>query len=231
MAAQTSSSDNVGKSARISAVVAPSARLASTSFQRYARPFQGAAHNLRIPDMVVHGPDHFSATAVASMGGSGWRNRRTDPDRGYPVATRAQKTTKTLGIRCVSPRFRSDAGHFAGTHAPSWSRSHFRLARRRGLPSDKMKTMNFRLRNVARGVVAAFVLATAVPVASAQTPAAGRETSAASVASYALTDQMPVDPEVLVGALPNGLQVLRAAEPEAGAPGGIAPGRQGGLSA
>ena len=68
-----------------------------------------------------------------------------------------------------------------------------------------MKTMNFYLRNVARGVVA-FVLATAVPVALAQTPAAGRETSAASVASYALTDQMPVDPEVLVGALPNGLR-------------------------
>ena len=68
-----------------------------------------------------------------------------------------------------------------------------------------MKTMNFHLRNVARGVVA-FVLATAVPVASAQTPAAGRETSAASVASYALTGQMPVDPEVLVGALPNGLR-------------------------
>ena len=59
-----------------------------------------------------------------------------------------------------------------------------------------MNTMSFHLRNVARGVVA-FVLATAVPVASAQTPAAGRETSAASVASYALTGQMPVDPEVL----------------------------------
>ncbi len=41
---------------------------------------------------------------------------------------------------------------------------------------------------------------------SAQTPAPGRETSAASVASYALADQMPVDPEVLVGALPNGLR-------------------------
>ena len=66
--------------------------------------------------------------------------------------------------------------------------------------------MNFRLRKVARGSSFAFVLATVFPVASAQTPAAGRETSAASVASYALTDQMPVDPEVLVGALPNGLR-------------------------
>src|SRR5206468_347894 len=46
----------------------------------------------------------------------------------------------------------------------------------------------------------------AVPVASAQAPPSGHETSAASVASYALGDQMPVDPEVLVGALPNGLR-------------------------
>src|SRR4051794_5976273 len=41
--------------------------------------------------------------------------------------------------------------------------------------------------------------------AFAQAPA-GRETSAASVASYALTQQMPVDPEVVVGTLPNGLR-------------------------
>ncbi len=62
-----------------------------------------------------------------------------------------------------------------------------------------------RLRNAARGVFA-FLLATVIPVVSAQTPAPGRETSAASVAPYALADQMPVDPEVLVGALPNGLR-------------------------
>jgi zinc protease len=45
------------------------------------------------------------------------------------------------------------------------------------------------------------------PPASAQ-PAAlpGRETSAASVASYALSQQMPVDPEAVVGTLPNGLR-------------------------
>jgi zinc protease len=64
---------------------------------------------------------------------------------------------------------------------------------------------SFRLRNAAHGAFA-FLLATVIPVASAQTPASGRETSAASVASYALADQMPVDPEVLVGALPNGLR-------------------------
>jgi len=62
-----------------------------------------------------------------------------------------------------------------------------------------------RLRNAARAVFV-FLLATVIPVVSAQTPAPGRETSAASVASHALGDQMPVDPEVLVGGLPNGLR-------------------------
>ncbi len=61
------------------------------------------------------------------------------------------------------------------------------------------------LRHAARGVFA-FLLATVTFVVSAQTPGPGRETSAASVASLALGDQMPVDPEVLVGALPNGLR-------------------------
>src|SRR6186713_2697384 len=59
------------------------------------------------------------------------------------------------------------------------------------------------LRHAARAC--AFLLAVAAPVAS-QTQAPGRETTAASVAKYALTDSMPVDPEVLVGALPNGLR-------------------------
>src|SRR6188768_1125231 len=62
-----------------------------------------------------------------------------------------------------------------------------------------------RLRNAARAVFV-FLLATVIPVVSAQTPAPGRETSAASVASYALSQQMPIDPEVLVGGLPNGLR-------------------------
>ena len=53
--------------------------------------------------------------------------------------------------------------------------------------------------------VLAVVLATGLLV-SAQAPPAGRDTSAASVASYALSQQMPVDPEVALGTLPNGLR-------------------------
>ena len=50
------------------------------------------------------------------------------------------------------------------------------------------------------------ILAVAATFASAQAPPAGRETSAASVAGYALAQQMPVDPEAIVGTLPNGLR-------------------------
>ena len=57
---------------------------------------------------------------------------------------------------------------------------------------------------VRAGVLASVLVASAL--VSAQTPPAGRETSAASVASYALAQQMPVDPEVVVGTLPNGLR-------------------------
>src|SRR5881275_3008347 len=56
-------------------------------------------------------------------------------------------------------------------------------------------------------ILSSLVLAIAfvsAPVA-AQTPA-GRETTAASVASYALSQQMPVDPEAVTGTLPNGLR-------------------------
>lgn len=59
-----------------------------------------------------------------------------------------------------------------------------------------------------RGVAAmllAFALSVASGYAQVQSPT-GRDTSAASVASYALADEMPVDPEVLVGGLPNGLR-------------------------
>jgi len=66
-----------------------------------------------------------------------------------------------------------------------------------------MTSLHSRL--VVRGVLVA-TLALASPIASAQTQPAGRETSAASVASYGLSQQMPVDPEVLVGSLPNGLR-------------------------
>jgi len=61
------------------------------------------------------------------------------------------------------------------------------------------------LKNAARAVSYALI-ATIIPVAIAQTPPPGRETSAASVARYDLNADMPVDPEVLVGALPNGLR-------------------------
>jgi zinc protease len=37
-------------------------------------------------------------------------------------------------------------------------------------------------------------------------PAVGRDASAAAVASFALTQQMPVDPEVSLGTLPNGMK-------------------------
>ena len=51
----------------------------------------------------------------------------------------------------------------------------------------------------------ALALTIAVPAAYAQTPI-GRETSAESVAKYGLSQLMPVDPEVLVGGLENGLR-------------------------
>ncbi len=50
------------------------------------------------------------------------------------------------------------------------------------------------------------VLLAAGTVSFAQAPLPGRETSAASVASYGLSQQIPVDPEVVVGTLPNGLR-------------------------
>src|SRR5262245_24653278 len=50
------------------------------------------------------------------------------------------------------------------------------------------------------------LLAVAAVASAAQAPSALHDTSAASVASYTLAQQMPVDPEVLVGTLPNGLR-------------------------
>src|SRR3954467_13382984 len=57
-------------------------------------------------------------------------------------------------------------------------------------------------RRAATCTLLALLLASA---GSAQTPP-GHETSAASVSSYAVTQQMPVDPEVVVGTLANGLR-------------------------
>src|SRR5436190_218931 len=56
-----------------------------------------------------------------------------------------------------------------------------------------------------RSTILALVMA-AGAVAFAQAPAPGRETSAASVSSYSQAQLMPVDPEVTVGTLPNGLR-------------------------
>src|SRR3954465_8187660 len=66
-----------------------------------------------------------------------------------------------------------------------------------------------RLRLAVFSVLVSLLAASASPVASLQTaqaPAAGRETSAESVASYPAAQKMPVDPEVAVGTLPNGLR-------------------------
>src|SRR5512140_2703806 len=52
----------------------------------------------------------------------------------------------------------------------------------------------------------ACVLVAAGSVTYAQAPAPGHDTSAESVASYPLSQDMPVDPEVVVGTLPNGLR-------------------------
>jgi zinc protease len=65
--------------------------------------------------------------------------------------------------------------------------------------------MTFPRSRLARRSLLAGLFAVA-SVAFAQAPAPGRETSAASVASYTLAQQMPVDPEVVVGTLPNGLR-------------------------
>jgi zinc protease len=66
--------------------------------------------------------------------------------------------------------------------------------------------MTFPRLRVAACSLLSLVLVAAGAVASAQTPPPGRETSAASVASYPLAQKMPVDPEVVVGTLPNGLR-------------------------
>src|SRR5215471_9729380 len=57
--------------------------------------------------------------------------------------------------------------------------------------------------------ILSFVLVTGAGVLAAtpqQPTLAGRETSAESVASYALSENLPVDPEATVGTLPNGLK-------------------------
>src|SRR5688500_2882041 len=83
-----------------------------------------------------------------------------------------------------------------------------------GIGSWELIRMTF-LRLVRAGVLAATLATTALvslgaealsAKAAAQAPAGGRDASAEAVASYALTQQMPVDPEVALGTLPNGLK-------------------------
>src|ERR1700681_3909103 len=66
--------------------------------------------------------------------------------------------------------------------------------------------MSFLRLRVAMCGVFASVLATAGPVATAQTESDGREQAPAGVAAYGLSQQMPVDPAVVVGTLSNGLR-------------------------
>jgi zinc protease len=63
--------------------------------------------------------------------------------------------------------------------------------------------MRSRAQRIACGT-AVFLLKTCLAFAQQALP--GRDTSAASVASYALSQQMPVDPEVSLGTLPNGMK-------------------------
>lgn len=62
-----------------------------------------------------------------------------------------------------------------------------------------------RVRLALSGLVVTLLAAVSL-VASPQTQASGRETSAASVAAYTLAQPMPFDPEAVVGTLPNGLR-------------------------
>ncbi|HEY3883635.1 MAG TPA: pitrilysin family protein, partial [Vicinamibacterales bacterium] len=57
-------------------------------------------------------------------------------------------------------------------------------------------------------VFASLLAAVGLIASQAQAPAAvpGRETSVQSVAAYGLSQDMPIDPEVVVGTLPNGLR-------------------------
>jgi zinc protease len=63
----------------------------------------------------------------------------------------------------------------------------------------------FRPRRAASLLFISLLVAVIVRAPSAQVPS-GRETTAASVAPYPLSADMPIDPEVLIGALPNGLR-------------------------
>src|SRR5262245_2793252 len=61
------------------------------------------------------------------------------------------------------------------------------------------------LRRATARLLICLLVAAAVRLASAQS-ASGRETTAASVAGHPLSADMPIDPDVLIGGLPNGLR-------------------------
>src|SRR5512146_2725618 len=66
---------------------------------------------------------------------------------------------------------------------------------------------SLRARASAGAVVATILIAAGLAVyAQTQNAAHGRDITAASVASYALAQQMPVDPDVVFGTLPNGMR-------------------------
>jgi zinc protease len=62
------------------------------------------------------------------------------------------------------------------------------------------------LRRATTRLLICLLVAAAARSPSAQIASGGRETTAASVAGYPLPADMPVDPEVLIGGLPNGLR-------------------------
>src|SRR5215471_5972322 len=63
-----------------------------------------------------------------------------------------------------------------------------------------------RFRIAFRGFLVGVLLVSGLGASAQTPPPAGQDSSAASVASYALSQKMPVDPEALVGTLPNGLR-------------------------
>jgi zinc protease len=70
----------------------------------------------------------------------------------------------------------------------------------------------------ASGALAVLLVAAGLTI-SAQTPTtpAGRDPSAASVAAFTLSQQMPIDPEAVTGTLPNGLRYYVRANKKPGA--------------
>ena len=71
-----------------------------------------------------------------------------------------------------------------------------------------------RVSALVRPAILVLTLAAALPSVALAQALTGRETTVESVASYPLSAQMPVDPEALVGTLPNGLKYYVRANPK-----------------